>query len=615
MGVSGVAYQGRRIPYNSPIFIPLGLALTIAMGVLWPLSLFRNFIIGIGLPILTFVNLTIFFIHWPLINIALVVQFLSHTVLRGYRHKEKIEDLYLPRLPEEVLAHICSYLSSRTDICYFAEASRSTYNAANPFLYRSITLDEHPSSHVPRFRRRLHRLDRCLTDKNASYVRLADFSFYTDLDETYLLSILKKCNHLKSLSLPAIQEPMSQTFGNKHTIIRQPVFLSTGLSKTIYTSIEKLTWTGPFIPFRDAGHFSGRESLKVYPNLKELKILYRCDEFTSDEMVKCPNAYASIPIGAADRLLKELASISVACPHLQHLTLPFWEPIYATSVNAYKTLTSLRKLHFLALDGPMKTPDYGKGMLKFILAMKRSGVDVTFDNPWKSHFDIAFLVDEIDLSHEAGILWQLPSSQNLTFGPTRNVWRGRERILLSWLNPGSATGRQVTLKWPINPNGMPEFTVPTLFNGVEFLFNIPCTRGDARQFVKWRGFMNEVVELAHVQWIHIEMEIVNAFYLAFPFFMQYSGGNRVLKLEVRRELVQRWNGESALWIRRQWKIKRKGEMEEDVLLEDLAKDGIHVHPARLFERNMVALMFNGERRIQEITCAFHDRYSRSYGGV
>ena len=124
--------------------------------------------------------------------------------------------------------------------------------------------------------------------------------------------------------------------------------------------------------------------------------------------------------------------------------------------------------------------------------------------------------------------------------------------------------------------------------------------------------MNQIVEFDHVERIHVEMDIVNAFYLAFPFFMQYSGGNRVLKLQVSRELIPLQGGERcATWIRRQWKIKRKGEREEDVRLEDLAKDAIHVHPCRLFERNMAAVMFNGEKRIQQITCVFYDRYSRS----
>ena len=83
-------------------------------------------------------------------------------------------------------------------------------------------------------------------------------------------------------------------------------------------------------------------------------------------------------------------------------------------------------------------------------------------------------------------------------------------------------------------------------------------------------------------------------------------------LHMERLLLSQRKGREAYWLRRQWRIRRRLEDNDDeVLLEDLAKDDIHVHPARLFEKIMLGMLFAGERNIQEIICVFHDRYSRS----
>src|SRR5205814_6910003 len=104
------------------------------------------------------------------------------------------------------------------------------------------------------------------------------------------------------------------------------------------------------------------------------------------------------------------------------------------------------------------------------------------------------------------------------------------------------------------------------------------------------------------RWIRIEMSRFDAFYLAFPLFMQFLG-NRKLTLHLERLLLPQRKGWEGCWLRRQWKVRRRPEdKHEEVPLEDLAKDGIHVHPARLFQKIMLEMLFSGERNVQEIIC-------------
>ena len=278
----------------------------------------------------------------------------------------------------------------------------------------------------------------------------------------------------------------------------------------------------------------------------------------------------------------------------------------------------LRKVHFLALDGPMKDAEYGKGLLVFIGEMRKIGVQVTFLNPWQSQFDILSLVEELDVVANAGkLLQELAVNNELTFGPVgppRNVWQGRTDVIdrLEWVIPSETIpDRRITLKWPISTSEQPTFIVPPIFTGVEFLFNTPVRRGDASQFLKFRRLITEAVGFPHVRRIRIEMTRIDAFYLAFPFFMQFLGRRR-LTLYVERLQLPQSKGWEACWLRRQWKIRRRvEETDENVLLEDLANDDIHVHPARLFEKIMLRMLFLGERNVQEIICVFHDQYSRS----
>src|SRR5271155_5472593 len=203
-----------------------------------------------SLPFITFISLLVFFIPWPFITMALVFQFLSNHLLPARRNLEPEEE-YLPRLPTEVYSHIASFLQHRRDLVQFTFASRSTYNAGNAFLYRKIIMDEHPSTTVPWFRRRLFRLDDCLTFENASLVRHADFSFYCDIDEECLLSILQKCTRLTSVVLPAMQSPINGFPTRRdRLVIKQPCFLTARLAVPIYNSMTALTWVGPFIPLR-----------------------------------------------------------------------------------------------------------------------------------------------------------------------------------------------------------------------------------------------------------------------------------------------------------------------------------------------------------------------------
>src|SRR5579859_1483667 len=200
-------------------------------------------------PYIVFVYLVVFFIAWPLISLTLGWSvFVSRIFFPEERHVETVEE-YLPRLPTEIISHIASFLG-REDLVRFALGNRATYYPANKYLYRRIVLDEHPSTNVPWFRRRLYRLYVCLNTRNAAYIRRIDFSGYIDINHTYMSSILKKCIHLDSLSLPAIQDPIPSRFGKKGLLIKQPIFLTSALCTAIPSGITELTWTGPFIPFR-----------------------------------------------------------------------------------------------------------------------------------------------------------------------------------------------------------------------------------------------------------------------------------------------------------------------------------------------------------------------------
>jgi len=255
----------------------------------------------------------------------------------------------------------------------------------------------------------------------------------------------------------------------------------------------------------------------------------------------------------------------------------------------------------------MKEPDYGRGIVKLIADLHQMGIMLTYDNPYRTNIDILSLVDELDLNAKQDCL---PSALFGPIGPSSNPWHGRSDILdrLEWIQLPARDDREITLRWPITSLSMDEarFNIPPIFNGIEFVFNTPVARGDARQFLKWQKYMMEVVDFANIRRIQVTMERVDAFYLAFPFFMRYQS-NRVLSLHIQRLPL----GKEGTWIRRQWKIKRGKEEEEDIRLEGLAKDDIHVHPARLFERIMFNLMFYGERKVREIICVFYDRYSRS----
>jgi hypothetical protein len=248
--------------------------------------------------------------------------------------------------------------------------------------------------------------------------------------------------------------------------------------------------------------------------------------------------------------------------------------------------------------------------------MRKINVHVTFFNRWKSQLDIISLLDEIDFQNAEEALDRAPFDAELSFGPIgppRNVWQGREDVLsrLEWLRPSDTNrDRRITLVWPIRSFQQPTFIIPPIFTGVEFLFNTPVRRGDASQFLKFRRYITEVVEIPQVQRIRVNMTRIDAFYLAFPFFMQFKG-NRMLTLHVERLLLPQKTGWETCWLRRQWKVQRTFEgKEEDVTLEELAKYAIHVHPARLFEKLMLKLLFSGERNVQEIICLFHDQYSR-----
>ena len=166
----------------------------------------------------------------------------------------------------------------------------------------------------------------------------------------------------------------------------------------------------------------------------------------------------------------------------------------------------------------------------------------------------------------------------------------------------------MTFNWPITNGDSPAFTIPPIFSGIQFQFNTRVQRGDARQYLKFVQYITTAMDFAHLRRVRVDMELVDAFYLAFPFFMQFQG-NRILTLRVERMLL---SGRKGYWIRREWTLM-KGTFLRTVKLEELGGEGIHAHPVRLFERIMTGLMFLGERSVMEITCVFYDKYSRTRG--
>lgn len=503
------------------------------------------------------------------------------------------------------------------DIAHFALANRAAYHAANEYLYCRIVLDEHPSPHIPWFRRRLYRLAHTLTKRNALRVRHADFSHNADISEKYLLSILKRCTNLTSLCLPASMQPVRNPIETQGMLVKGPVFLTPALSIPIYASITSLMWTGPFIPLRGPADYAGRDALRLFRNLRSLIIIYRPDSFVGDQSVKCSNVYLTTVEGAQS-LTEDLEHMASACPLLEELVLPFWEPVYSLAgMVPYKRFSALRKIRFLVLDGPMKDIDWGRGFLKFVFEMSRIGIHVSFANPWQSHFHILCLVDEIgDVITET--LRQIPSDQDLIFGPIgppRNTWRGTGDVLnrLEWIAYDENVNAKMVLRWPISTFEQPPFIVPPIFTMIEFRFSMPVRRGDAGPFLKFRHLISKATEITHLEQIRVEMECIDAFYLAFPLFMQFQG-HRKLILHVKRHLLPQRKGWEAWWIHRQWKMRRRFQDVEQLSLEGLATEDIHVHPARLFEKIMVQIMFSGEKAVSEVLCVFNDRYARS-GGV
>lgn len=556
-------------------------------------------------PYIAFVYLVLFFTPWPLISLTLGWSvFVSRFLYPEERTVEKVEE-YLPRLPTEILAHIASILG-REDLVRLGLGSRATYYAANKYLYRRIVLDEHSSPNVPWFRRRLYRLYACLTKRNAAYIRHIDFSGYIDINHKYLSSILEKCIHLDSLSLPAIQEPIPSRFGKKGLLIKQPVFLTTALCTAIPAGITQLTWTGPFIPFRGESYYAGRDFLRIFRNLRSLKSVFR-DTFATEESL-CANAY-SMSMEDIGGLVEDLSYMAKSCPVLTELTLPFWEPVYAAGMFAFKSFPTLRRIQFLTVD---KNSKNGGGLLKFIAELGKVGIGVTFLNPLRRKVDIISLVEEFESVQMAGeAIQHLPPSQEIIYGPLGPAlipWHDHENILdrLEWIPP--ADNRKLTLHWPVTNEDSPAFTIPPIFSGIQFQFNTPVQRGDARQYLNFVRYITEAVEFAHLRRIRVDMELVDAFYLAFPFFMQFYE-NRILTLRVERLPL---SGNGGFWIRREWTLKR-GTLERTMKLEELGSEGIHAHPVRLFEKIMTGLMFRGERSVMEIICVFYDRYSTTRG--
>jgi len=558
------------------------------------------------------------FMPMPLITLALSVQSLAHVFNYSFVHSEPLV-IYLPRLPVEVLEHIALFLDNQKDLVRFSYTSRAAYRAANPYLYKRVVLQEHPSPNVPRFRRRLYRFGKCLTAENAAGVRHLDVSSYADIDDNLLLSILSKCTEITSLSLPAIQEPIQSHISGQGSV-KQPVFISAPLCVPIYLSVSSLTWTGPFIPFRGAEKYAGRSALQLFSNLRSLKIVYRPDSFATIDSARCYNTYPPTLPGVG-LLREDLLCLSKSCPLLEEITFPFWESVFAmrNSWKIFRSLNNIRRIEFLAVDTPVKDVENGRGLLLFISEMEKLNVKVHFSNPWRTHFDIAAVLEEHHATESFDSIFRLARAQEFLVGPVgppANPWQRQLDILtrLQWtFVPDEFHERLMTLRWPVTLSPTPAFEIPTMFTGVELLFNTPSRgRHDPSQFLEFKRLVSLVVEMPHVQRLRIQMECIDAFYLAFPLFMQFEG-NRRLTIRIDRKATVE-TGRACSLLERQWRIRRGSGKEEHVTLEELAKYAIHVHPARLFEKVMLQLMFQGKQSLNHITAVFHDRYFRRRSG-
>lgn len=496
-----------------------------------------------SLQFVSFASLLVFFLPWPLISIALIVQFLSTYFFSTPWNPDPESEVYLPRLPIEVYGHIASFLDRRQDLVRFTFASQSTYNAGNPFLYRRIIMDEHSSIHVPWFRRRLFRLHDCLTGKNALYIHHADFSFYHDVDEEYLLSILQRCKRLTSLILPAMQKPIEGFITRRPVDIKQPCFLTERLSIPIYDTITSLTWMGPFIPLRGSDRrygANGKGMLSLFPNLRSLTIRVRPDKYTGEgDPWVCLNVFGTTAKDIHD-LSEDLKCMASSCPYLEEMVLPFWEPVYSLVPRSlFESFGRLQRIRFLAVDSPAKWTTYGSGLLKFIFEMHEIGVDICFDNPYQTPFEVKSLIDEIDLEGDSGdYIRRFSQNTELEFRTSRVFsLQGDHLNRLVWINPSTLLDNtQMTLRWDITPLAHPRLFIHPVFTGVLFQFDSNVGRYDASSFLKFHEYMTDVVEMPHVRKVAMDMSCVNAFYLAFPLFMQYYG-KRVLTLCLERLLL------------------------------------------------------------------------------
>jgi uncharacterized protein (DUF2384 family) len=555
------------------------------------------------------------FLPTPAITLALLAQLIAHLLNRSFV-PSKLVTMYLPRLPAEVFEHVAAFLVNQKDLVRFSYASVATYHAANMHLYKRIVLEEHPSPNIPWFRRRLHRLAKCLTAENAAMVRHLDVSSHADINDKLLLSILKKCSKLTTLSLPAIQVPI-QSHLERRGVLKQPIFLSERLCVPVYSSVTSLTWTGPFIPFRGAFEYTGRSALQLFLNLRSLKIVYRPDSFSTGDSARCYNTYAPTVAGVGS-LWEDLQCLCDSCPLLEEITLPFWEAVFSmqASWKKFRLLAHLRKVEFRAVDTPVKDIENGRGLIRFMCEMDRLGIKVHFSNPWRTNFDIAAVFAELRSTEPFDAVFRFSRSTELLIGPVGplgNPWQLRQLDILQKLQwvfvPDEFHERLITLRWPINISPSPAFEIPTMFTGVEFLFNTASrARRDASRFLEFTRLVGRVVEMTSVERLRVQMECVDAFYLAFPLFMQFEG-NRKLSLRIDRMAIGEI-GEECVLVKRQWKILQGSGVEEDVTLKGLAEYAIHVHPARLFEKIMLELMFQGQRKINHVTAVFHDRYFR-----
>lgn len=542
----------------------------------------------------------------PLIALALLAQFFAHLFNRSFVRPEPAE-IYLPRLPAEIFQHIASFLTNHEDLFRFSYASSACYHAANRYLYKNIVLDELPTPNIPWFRRRLYRLSKRLTPQNGAEIRHIDVESYPEINDKLLLSILKKCTKLNSLRLQAMLEPIRS---NRH--VKQPVFLTERLCVPIYTSVASLTWTGPFIPFRGPRQFAGQAALRLFPNLRSLKMVF--DAASG----RCENTYPPTLMSAVP-LFDDLQALADSCPFLEEITFPFWESVFSEvlSWERFRRLKSLRKVTLSAVDAPGKDVEHGRGLILFANEMGNLGMQVTFSNPYRTHLDITSVFEELQTLGSRNSILPVPVSSDLVIGPVgppANPWRRQLDILerLSWYliqadSDDASRERLFTLRWPVTTVQRPAFEIPTMFNGVEFLFNTPArARRDASQFLEFKRLVELAVEMPHIERLRIQMECVDAFYLAFPLFWVFDG-NRTLTLRIDRMVVGEGGG--GVILKRQWRIKR-GSRGEDVPLEGLGKHGIHMHPSRLFERIMLQLMFQGQRRVDHITAVFRDEYLR-----